>query len=211
MPINTTRWNRWRYNAYSLFYDRVLGVLQPGREQALKQAEPRPDDHILIVGGGSGLDLPVLQRMGAGEAHILLGDVSPAMLKRARRRVEQLGLPRVEIREMDAQALDVADASQSLVLLHLILAVVPDPHACIREAARVLAPGGRISIYDKFVPPGREPGLLWRLGNQISETLATSITRRLEPLLEEAGLEKVVDTPLRFNGFFRAVLVKKRD
>ena len=209
MAWNTTRWNRIRYNLWSLFYDPLLRLLQPGRRQALEQAAPRAGERILIVGGGTGLDLPLLAELGAAEADIVLGDIAPAMLARAKKRAEALGLPRVRIKVMDAQALPLEDECFDLVLLHLILAVVPDPQACIREAARVLKPDGRVSIYDKFLPDGRRPGWLRRVLNAVMESLATSITRQLGPLLDHAGLEKVIDQPSHFNGFFRTVLAKK--
>ena len=207
---NTTGWNRLRYNVWSLFYDPVLRLLEPGRRQALEQAAPRPGERILIVGGGTGLDLPHLQALGAGQADILLTDISPAMLDRARRRTARLGMDSVRIETMDAQALRLDGGQFDLVILHLILAVVPDARATLREAARVLKADGRISIYDKFAPDDRPPGLLRRLANVVSETLATSITRQLGPLLDEAGLEAVVDRPSHFKGFFRTVLARKR-
>ena len=55
-------------------------------------------------------------------------------------------------------------AAFDAVVLHLILAVIPDPVRCLQEAARALRPGGRMVVFDKFVRGGRVP-LALRLVN----------------------------------------------
>ena len=66
----------------------------------------------------------------------------------------------VDARVGDAQSLPFENDSFNVVLLHLVISVVPDPKALVDEATRVLAPDGRISIYDKFIPEGSSPSLL---------------------------------------------------
>jgi phosphatidylethanolamine/phosphatidyl-N-methylethanolamine N-methyltransferase len=128
------------------------------------------------------------------------------MVEKTRERALSLGM-RVDARVMDAARLDLADESFDCVLLHLILAVVPDPRGTAREAARVLRRGGRASIFDKFAT-GR-PSLLRRTLNVATNVLATDITRSLPDLLADSGLRLVHEEPSAFGGLFRVAVAER--
>jgi hypothetical protein len=87
-------------------------------------------------------------------------------------------------------------------LLHLILTVVPAPEAVAAETARVLAPDGRVSIYDKFLPEGTEPSLPRRVLNPIARFLFSDLTYQLEPILRDAGLDVVGPRASALGGFY---------
>ncbi len=188
-PSDTTRWwNRTRYQLYAPIYDAAARPLDAGRERAIERLDLQPDDRILILGCGTGSDLPYLP----DGADVTAIDAAPAMVERTRARAEALGRD-VDVRMGDAQDLPFDDDAFDAVLLHLILAVVPDPHAVAAETARVLAPDGRVSIYDKFIPEGTEPSLLRRALNPVARFLFSDLTRQLDPLLAPGGL--AVDGP----------------
>jgi SAM-dependent methyltransferase len=71
-------------------------------------------------------------------------DLSPEMLRRARRRAQKLGLEQVELGEADVESLPVQDAVADLFLSYFGLHCVLDPAAAVSEAARCLRPGGRL-------------------------------------------------------------------
>jgi ubiquinone/menaquinone biosynthesis C-methylase UbiE len=119
-----------------------------------------------------------------------------------------LGLE-VDARVMDGQALDFADASFDLVVLNLILAVIPDPVRCLREADRVLKPGGRVLIFDKFLPDSKRPPLLFRIANVLASFLGTEITRQLGPILQGSGLAITHQEAAGGGGFFKIFLLHK--
>lgn len=186
MRLNTAAWNRVRYTLYAPLYDRVvgsLGLFRRGRRRALELAELRPGERVLLVAAGTGLDLELLPP----GVEVVATDIAPAMVARIRARAERLGRP-VEAEVMDAAALAYPDAGFDCVMLHLALAVVPDPVAAVREAARVLKPGGRVSVFDKFLPGGRRAGLPRRVLNRVAGALFTELNRELEPLLRAGGL-----------------------
>ena len=203
VDVNTLGWNRVRYTLIAPLYDVFAGFGRQ-RRRSLELLDAKAGERVLIVGCGTGADLAYL----ALGADVTAVDLTPAMVERTRRRAAALGRA-VDARVMNAQALELADASFDAVVLHLILAVVPDPAAAIAEAARVLRPGGRAVVFDKWVPDHRAPSPLRRVANLVASAVATDITRKLGPL--------VALTPLRIEhresagagGFFSIALLRK--
>lgn len=89
-------------------------------------------------------------------------DNSPAMLKAARKRVA--GLSNVDLRRGDLAALPIDDATCDAALIVLSLTYVADPPAAIREAARILKPGGKLVIVDLL--PHHRNDFRRRMGQQ---------------------------------------------
>jgi ubiquinone/menaquinone biosynthesis C-methylase UbiE len=204
VPDRSTLWDRLRYSLYAPVYDPVVRRLDAGRRRSLALADVQPGERVLIPGCGTGLDFAHLPP----EAEIVAGDVAPGMVRAARAEADRLGTG-VEVRTLDAHALDVPDASFDVVLLHLLLAVVPDPEAATQEAARVLRPGGRVAVFDKFLPDGEAPSFGRRLASAVARVVATDLTRQLGPLLASAGLVLERREPALFGGLFEAALARK--
>lgn len=205
MPVNTTGWNRLRYTIYAPMYDMVAGVLARPRRIAMNLVDVKPGERLLIDGCGTGLDLPMLPQ----GVEIVAVDLSPAMVDKTRRRASALRLP-VDVRTMNAEKLEFPDGSFDVVFLHLVLAVVPDPVCAAREASRVLKPGGRISILDKFLPDDRIPTLFRQTINFATNALFTDINRRLGPILDAASLRISREEPALLGDMYKAVIATKR-
>ena len=186
MRVSQTSWNRFRYTLYAPLYDRLVAwwpLLRRGRRRALDLAAPQRGERVLIVAAGTGLDLEYIPP----GVTVVATDLTPAMVRRLRARAHALRRV-VHVQVMDAAHLAYRDASFDCVVLHLALAVVPDPVATIQEAARVLRPGGRISILDKFLPDGATPSPLRRAAARVASVIATDLNRQLGPLLAVGGL-----------------------
>src|SRR5207249_5423370 len=124
-------WVRWArepgHDSYWLFHrDRFLELL------------PRPGRLTVDVGCGEGRLSRELKELG----HTVLAvDRSPTMVRHARE-----ADPELEVREGDAALLPVDDGAADLVVSFMSLMNTDDLEAAVREAARVLEPGGRYCI-----------------------------------------------------------------
>jgi len=180
----TDRLNRFRYRLYAPIYNVVAQPLESGRRRAIERLDLGDDDRILILGSGPGVDLEYLP----DGASITAVDIAPAMVRRTAARADRLGLD-VDARVGDAKSLSFEDGTFDAVLLHLVLSVVPDPEAVVAEAARVLSPDGRVSIYDKFIPEDEVASLPRRILNPLTRILFSDINRQLEPMLSGTDVE----------------------
>jgi ubiquinone/menaquinone biosynthesis C-methylase UbiE len=156
----------------------------------------------LLAGVGTGLDLPHLPR----QHHYIGLDLNRAMLRRALPRAFQVDFQPVQ---GDAQRLPFADASFDGAVLHLILAVVPEPARCFAEIARVVRPGGQVLVFDKFLRRG-QPALLRRLLNPLVRRVATRLDVVFEDLLAAAPeLVPEHDQPALAGGWFRMIRLRR--
>ena len=111
----------------------------------------------------------------------------------------------------DAQALPFADASFDKAYLPLIACVAADGRKVLAEALRVVKPGGRVVVLDKFYSNETRPSFLRRCVNSVSKRVATNINRRWEDLTPGLnGFSVIADLPGPFQGFFRIKVLKKK-
>jgi SAM-dependent methyltransferase len=199
-------WDRIRYALWAPIYDALVGAagFSDARRRSIARLELREGDHVLLVGAGTGLDLDFLPP----GVTVTAVDVTPAMLGRLERRAARAGRP-VAAEIQDARRLAFPDASFDAVVLHLILAVMPQPELGMKEVVRVLRPGGRVAIFDKFLRAGERASTARRLLNVVTRSLFSDINRRLEPLLEGTGLVVERDEPGAFYGAYRSLLLSK--
>ena len=200
-------WNRLRYSVWAPLYDAMftwLPAFDQARRQSILELGLQRGDRVLLVGAGTGLDLAHIPS-GIGVVAI---DVTPAMLAKLRARAARLGVD-VDARVMDARALALEPASFDAVVMHLILAVMPQPEMGLLEAERVLKPGGKVVVFDKFLPTGETPSLLRRLVNAVARLLFSDINRQLGPLVAPTSFVMERDEPSAFGGLFRVVTLKK--
>ena len=112
----------------------------------------KPIRNLVDLGTGTGRMLQLL----APRADRVVGlDASHAMLSVARANLEKSGLRGIELRQGDIYAPPFPRNTFDLVIIHQVLHYLDDPARAIREAARLVAPGGRILVVD-FAPHGLE-------------------------------------------------------
>ncbi len=150
--LNDAAYGRW-----APFYDFLFNApFNPGRRAAAQAANAAAgaDGAILVVGVGTGLELPLLN------ANTLVTgiDLSEPMLAIARRRTVEQALRHVRaLTAMDAGALAFPDATFDCTLAPYVVSVVPDPAAVLREMWRVTKPGGQMVIVNHFADEMKSP------------------------------------------------------
>lgn len=190
------------YTLIAPFYDAAIErATRASRKRSLSALGEVPG-RVLLAGVGTGLDLPHLP-----PTHHYVGlDLNQAMLRRALPRVGNIEFMPIQ---GDAQHLPLADNSFDAAVLHLILAVVPEPARCFSEIARVVKPGGQVLVFDKFLRRG-QTALVRRLVNPLVRRIATRLDVVFEDLLAEApGLVLEHDQPALVGGWFRMIRLRK--
>ncbi len=145
----------------------------------LEIAGTQPVQSLLDLGTGTGRMLELLAPLAERAIGV---DQSPPMLNLARTRLERAGLRNAQLRQGDIYALPVEQDSCDLVIVHQVLHYLDDPGRALREAARMLRPGGRLLVID-FAPHSheflREQHAHRRLGFAVEE---------IEGFMKEVGL-----------------------
>ncbi len=198
----TNRWNLFIYRLWAPVYDSTVGhFFLPGRKQAIDVLNLQPGERVLLVGVGTGADLSLLPQ-GVQAVGV---DISADMLAKAR---QKLPLPGREVTliQGDAQQLLVDEAAFDVVIFNLILSVIPDGAACLRENFRALKPDGRAVVFDKFLPDDGRLTLGRRLLNLGSTTFGTDITRRFGEMVAGIPIRVIQDEPSLLHGMYRVIV-----
>jgi ubiquinone/menaquinone biosynthesis C-methylase UbiE len=113
------------------------------REIALERADLRPESVVVDLGAGTGF---LAEALAPRVAHVHAVDSSVEMLSKARAKLSRR--PNVEFHLAEGTRIPLPDGSVDAVLANMYLHHAPDPGAAVREAARLLKPGGRVVITD---------------------------------------------------------------
>lgn len=151
-------YTRDTWNESAPAYDPVLRNLDKFNNDLLRHAQPRPGERVLDVATGPGQPALSVAPLVGPTGSVLGIDLAERMVEVARSRAKAAGLENVEFRVMDAEGLDVPDASFDLVVCRFGLQIVTDPDRAIAEIRRVLKPGGRL-VATVWGPGERVPAI----------------------------------------------------
>jgi ubiquinone/menaquinone biosynthesis C-methylase UbiE len=190
-PVETTITRADETAHVANHYDRMSGSYDPGmrffdwlfagagRRWACSQAT----GDVLEIAIGTGRNLPYY-RTGVRLSAI---DISPAMLEIARQRASDLSID-VDLRPGDAQALDFPDASFDTVVSTLSMCTIPNERQAIREARRVLRPGGAFVLFEHVGSPNPVVRSIQQALDPLSVRLAADhLLREPVAILQDEG------------------------
>ena len=173
----------------------VLASLGCGNPAAL--AELRPGESVLDLGSGGGIDVLLsARRVGpGGKAYGL--DMTDEMLSLARENQRKAGVTNVEFLKGEIESIPLPDNSVDVVISNCVINLSADKDSVLREAFRVLKPGGRFAVSD-VVALGDVPADMRRNVELWAGCVAGALHQdEYRSKLSKAGFENVDIEPTR--------------
>jgi phosphatidylethanolamine/phosphatidyl-N-methylethanolamine N-methyltransferase len=196
------------YELYAPVYDFIFDwIFAPGRAAAVRQLRIAPTDSVVEVGVGTGLNLPLYPPT----CRLTGIDLSQEMLDKAIERCDELAMPNVTLKVMDATSLDFGDNEFDKAVATYTISAVPDPVAVLREMRRVVKPDGMLVILNHFRSERRVTGWVEDLVAPVCTRLGWKSNLALRPLLAEVGLtaETLAQVNL-FNGWRLVTCINRK-
>jgi ubiquinone/menaquinone biosynthesis C-methylase UbiE len=167
----------------------VAGSLGCGVPTAV--ADLAEGETVLDLGSGAGADVLISARRVGPSGRAIGLDMTDEMLDLARRSAHEAGVANVEFLKGYIEEIPLADDSVDVVISNCVLNLAGDKPAVIREAARVLKPGGRFAISDVVADPDMDEATRADM-RQWTGCIAGALTRaEFENALEAAGLVEI--------------------
>lgn len=163
-----------------------LGCGNPTALASLKKGE-----RVLDLGSGGGLDC-FLARKKVGETGYVIGvDMTPDMVKLARKNAKDSGVTNVEFRLGEIEHLPVADSSVDVIISNCVINLSLDKKQVFKEAFRVLKPGGRLSISDVVATKQIPQNIKQDLGLIAACAGGAEYVEKIREMLQDAGFRNI--------------------
>ena len=175
--------------------DAVAASLGCGNPTALAQLSP--GEVVLDLGSGGGIDVLLSARRVSpgGKAYGL--DMTDAMLELARKNQRQAGVSNVEFLKGEIEAIPLPDNSVDVVISNCVINLSTDKNKVLREAFRVLRPGGRFAVSDVVVRGEVPAGIRRNVELWIGCVAGALQESEYRSLLAGAGFEAIDVEPTR--------------
>ena len=173
---------------FAVWYDLLNAGVESRVIPYRKETAGRTWGDVLEIGGGTGANIPYFP----ADTRLTFIEPDKYMVKKLRRTASKLGRD-VKIVQEAGESLPFPDESFDCVITTLVLCMVSDHDSVIREARRVLRPGGAFFFYEHVVSP-RRAGHWWQ--NKLNPTwkfLTTgcNLNRDLTASIRDAGFREV--------------------
>jgi arsenite methyltransferase len=174
-----------------------LAAVPPGADLGLGCGNPlaiasiRPGETVVDLGSGAGFDCFLAARQLAGTGRVIGVDMTPEMIAKARANAAQGEHRNVEFRLGEIEALPVQDATADLIISNCVINLSPEKERVLREAFRVLKPGGRLAIADIVATKPLRSELRQKLSAIGACIGGAAQVDELRRWLAEAGFERI--------------------
>lgn len=174
-----------------------LDALPEGADLGLGCGNPlaiatlQPGETVLDLGSGGGIDC-FLAAQKVGKTGWVIGvDMTPEMVARARENARRAGVENVSFRLGEIEHLPVADASADVIISNCVINLAPDKAAVVREAYRVLRPGGRLAISDMVALQPLPADLQANLALLVGCVAGATPVDKFREILQQTGFSDV--------------------
>ena len=183
-----------------------MGCGVPTAVAALHEGET-----VLDLGSGAGADVLISARRVGPTGRAIGVDMTDEMLELARKSAAEAGASNVEFRKGTIEALPLPDGSVDVVISNCVINLSTDKSQVLREAARVLRPGGRFAVSDVIADADMDPATKADM-EQWSGCIAGALTREeFERALIDSGLTEVeIDETHRVHEHASSAIVRAR-
>jgi arsenite methyltransferase len=186
--------------AQSLPQEAVLASLGCGNPTLLAQLNP--GETVLDLGSGGGIDVLLsARRVGpTGKAYGL--DMTDEMLALANENKRKAGVENVEFLRGEIENIPLPDGSVDVIISNCVINLSADKPKVLREAFRVLKPGGRFAVSDVIRRRNDAPEAILRSVELWVGCIAGALQEdEYKSLLRDAGFENIAIEPTRIYSF----------
>lgn len=174
------------YARYSRIYDAIFSRwFSPRQRHVIRNLDLKPGQHVLDVGVGTGISLPLYPK----DVRVTGVDLSREMLREAQKKVSSYRLDRVDLLEMDAGHLAFPDHTFDVVIAAFVITVVPDPIRFLAEVRRVSKADGRIIIINHFQSENKVMARLEKWAAPLCAKIGWHSDLALDYLVQQANLQ----------------------
>ena len=204
----TTETARKRYNRIAPVYDLMESIIEiAGYSKWRGLLWSKVEGTIILeVGVGTGKNFPYYP----AHAEITAIDFSERMLERAKDKAERQKI-RVNLKQMDVQALEFHDDVFDTVVGSFVFCSVPDPVRGFTEVMRVCKPGGKAIFLEHVISANRILAWLMNIANPlVVRIMGANINRQTVDNVAKSGLVLERVTDLNGGGIFKLIEARKK-
>ncbi len=194
-PDQEFGWGKGKENARALGYEarwldtlpEILWESAAAVGNPFSAAPLQSGDFVVDLGCGAGADACIAALSLGDQGRVIGIDVTPAMIEKAKRIAEVVGLANVTFQVADMAAVPVADAWADVVISNGAINLTEHKACVFREACRILKPGGRFQLADMVRVSASEP----ETGGSWAGCVAGTVEpERYLEMLKGAGFER---------------------